>query len=120
MAGDDWTGGAGGPPFTMRTLPSASVISSSETFDSDTRSINVFIFRRSMVFAGSSWKVGEFTAKRCDFYFSSPNLRVLRLDAGPDGRAGRSAGSGNPRVTGSPIPTGRGRDGRACPFYAPG
>src|SRR3569832_1398431 len=36
------------PPFTMRTLPSASVISSSETFDSDTRSINVLSLRRSM------------------------------------------------------------------------
>ena len=38
------------PPtlLTMRTLPSASVISSSETFDSDTRSMRVLSFRRSM------------------------------------------------------------------------
>src|SRR5512139_124008 len=37
-----------GSLFTMRTLPSASVISSSEMFDSDTRSISVFSLRRSM------------------------------------------------------------------------
>jgi hypothetical protein len=36
------------PPLTMRTLPSASVISSSDTFDSDTRSIRVFSLRKSM------------------------------------------------------------------------
>src|SRR3954465_8821821 len=36
------------PPLTIRTFPSASVISSSETFDSDTRSINVFSLRKSM------------------------------------------------------------------------
>ena len=37
-----------GPLLTMRTLPSASVISSSETLDSETRSIRVLSFRRSM------------------------------------------------------------------------
>jgi len=42
------TMGAAGMALTMRTLPSASVISSSETFDSDTRSISVFSLRRSM------------------------------------------------------------------------
>ena len=36
------------PPLTMRTLPSASVISSSETLDSETRSIRVLSLRRSM------------------------------------------------------------------------
>ena len=36
------------PPLTMRTLPSASVISSSEILDSDTRSISVLSLRRSM------------------------------------------------------------------------
>jgi len=35
-------------PLTMRTLPSASVISSSDTFESDTKSIRVFSFRKSM------------------------------------------------------------------------
>jgi hypothetical protein len=38
----------GAPALTMRTLPSASVISSSEMFDSDTRSISVFSLRKSM------------------------------------------------------------------------
>ena len=37
-----------GPALTMRTLPSASVISSSEMFESDTRSISVFSFLRSI------------------------------------------------------------------------
>src|SRR5689334_6620439 len=41
-----WT--AAGPPLTMRTLPSASVISSSDTLDSDTRSISVLSLRKSM------------------------------------------------------------------------
>src|SRR5574343_1465172 len=36
------------PLLTIRTLPSASVISSSETFDSETRAIKVLSFRRSM------------------------------------------------------------------------
>jgi len=39
---------ADAPALTMRTLPSASVISSSEMLDSETRSIRVFSFRRSM------------------------------------------------------------------------
>ena len=34
--------------LTMRTFPSASVISSSDTLDSDTRSIRVLSFRKSM------------------------------------------------------------------------
>src|SRR5437868_2213150 len=42
-----WTGAAT-PPLTMRTLPSVSVISSSEILDSDTRSISVLSLRRSM------------------------------------------------------------------------
>ena len=37
-----------GSALTMRTLPSASVISSSEIFDSETRSIKVFSLRKSM------------------------------------------------------------------------
>ena len=36
------------PLLTIRTLPSASVISSSDTFDSDTRSMRVLSFRKSM------------------------------------------------------------------------
>ena len=43
------------PALTMRTLPSASVISSSDTFDSDTRSIKVLSFRRSMGLDSSSF-----------------------------------------------------------------
>jgi hypothetical protein len=34
--------------LTMRTLPSASVISSSETFESDTKSISVLSLRKSI------------------------------------------------------------------------
>jgi hypothetical protein len=53
-----------GPPFTMRTLPSASVISSSETLDSDTRSISVLSLRKSMGrFSCLVLRGGEFTAK---------------------------------------------------------
>jgi hypothetical protein len=37
-----------GTLLTMRTLPSASVISSSDTFDSDTRSISVLSFLKSI------------------------------------------------------------------------
>ena len=59
VAGAEATGGAtdtgaaittGAPtgPLTMRTLPSASVISSSETLDSDTKSIRVLSFLKSM------------------------------------------------------------------------
>ena len=55
-AGTAWAGagagtimGAAGAALTMRTLPSASVISSSETFDSETRSMSVLSLRRSMV-----------------------------------------------------------------------
>ena len=38
----------GGPDFTIRTLPSPSVISSSAMFDSATRSMRVLSFLRSM------------------------------------------------------------------------
>ena len=41
-------GAACADAFTIRTLPSASVISSSEMFDSETRSIKVFSLRRSI------------------------------------------------------------------------
>jgi hypothetical protein len=37
-------------PLTMRTLPSASVISNSETLESETKSINVLSFLKSMNF----------------------------------------------------------------------
>src|SRR5690606_33374435 len=45
------------PALTMRTLPSASVISSSDTLDSDTRSIRVLSLRRSML--GDLQQFGE-------------------------------------------------------------
>jgi hypothetical protein len=42
--------GAPTGPLTMRTLPSASVISNSDTLESETKSINVLSFLKSMSF----------------------------------------------------------------------
>jgi hypothetical protein len=42
--------GAAPMDLTILTLPSASVISSSDTFDSETRSISVLSLRKSMLF----------------------------------------------------------------------
>src|SRR3990167_6038993 len=53
-----------GALLTMRTLPSASVISSSDTFDSDTRSISVFSFLKSMI---SPTKFGQVDLKAFNF-----------------------------------------------------
>ena len=51
--------GAARPALAVRPVPSASVISSSDTFDSDTRSIKVLSFRRS-IFETLSWKLQPF------------------------------------------------------------
>jgi hypothetical protein len=77
----DWALLAGmssrGSALTMRTLPSASVISSSEILESDTRSISVLSFLRSI--KGSvrwSW-VGE-KNKRSKHALGAKSLTTLK------------------------------------------
>ena len=70
----------------MRTLPSASVISSSETLDSDTRSIRVFSLRRSMEEAPGFLGCGG----------RRETVQAPRQGGRPAARAG--AGSGRVRV----------------------
>src|SRR6478609_7802250 len=72
-----------GPPLTMRTLPSASVISSSETFDSDTRSINVLSLRKSIRSPRGANERREFCADGLDGWgrgaFTAPSAQGCPL-----------------------------------------
>src|SRR6187402_2082334 len=75
----------GCPPLTMRTLPSASVISSSETFDSDTRSINVFSLRKSIPVSGIVRKRTRIYSKIWLLLSFSPKVGQKILEARSNG-----------------------------------
>ena len=60
------------PPLTMRILPSASVISSSATFDSDTKSIRVLSFLKSMLTPTMSF------FKRANLHGNKPKTTIFR------------------------------------------
>src|SRR5262245_44392470 len=100
-----------GSALTMRTLPSASVISSSEMFDADTRSTSVFSLRRSMhippggVAAATNCKAGS-----C-FYSSLSLSNHLRPMAAQGSGSHRSLAELVVRRSFSPHGIGQQRDG---------